>query len=142
LINNLGLNNKIVCIPEKVQEVVRLQTIPAVKDPNNNALFSTFWTIIDTASNCMVGDLCFKGNPNELGEVEIGYGTHAEFQKKGFMTEAVGGLVDWALAQENVNCVWAETDPKNLASQKVLINNNFEEIDKTPDNIYWRITKK
>jgi ribosomal-protein-alanine N-acetyltransferase len=136
------LSNKIVCILEKVQEVIRLQTIPAVNDPNNNPLFSTFWTIIDRASNCMVGDLCFKGNPNELGEIEMGYGTYPEFQKKGFMTEAVGGLVRCALAQENVNCIWAETDPNNLASQIVLINNNFEEIDTTPDNVYWRITKK
>ncbi|MFT5823797.1 MAG: ribosomal-protein-alanine N-acetyltransferase [Crocinitomix sp.] len=142
LIKNLGLNNQSVHIPKKVQEVIRLKTIAAVKDPANNALFSTFWTIINLESNCMVGDLCFKGNPNELGEVEIGYGTHAEFQKKGFMTEAVGGLLQWALEQENVNYIWAETDPKNVASQKVLSNNDFEKIDETPENIYWRISKK
>ncbi|NOQ71931.1 MAG: GNAT family N-acetyltransferase [Crocinitomix sp.] len=141
LISNLGLNNNSVSIPKKVQEVIRLKTISAVKDPANDPLFSTFWTIIDRTSKCMVGDLCFKGNPNELGEVEIGYGTHAEFQNKGLMTEAVGGLVHWALEQENVSCVWAETDPKNLASQKVLTNNNFEQVDATPENIYWRITK-
>ena len=142
LINNLGLNNNAVLIPEKVQEVIRQKTIAAVKDPSNDPLFSTFWTIIESTTQYMVGDLCFKGNPNELGEVEIGYGTHTAFQNKGLMTEAVGGLVHWALEQENVNCVWAETDPKNLASQKVLTNNNFEQVDATPENIYWRITKK
>lgn len=141
LINNLGLNNNSVLIPEKMQEVIRLKTIPAVNNSRNNPFFSTFWTIIDRASNCMVGDLCFKGNPNELGEVEIGYGTHEEFQNKGFMTEAVGNLVTWALGQEDVNCVWAETDPKNMASQKVLRNNNFEQVDATPENIYWRKLK-
>jgi RimJ/RimL family protein N-acetyltransferase len=57
------------------------------------------------------------------------------------MPEAVGGLVEWALAQENVSCVWAETDPNNLASQRVLSKNNFEQIDATPENIYWRISK-
>lgn len=142
LIDNLGLGNKIIHIPEKLQEVIRMRTIPAVNDPINNPLFSTFWTVIDSVSNCMIGELCFKGNPNELGEVEIGYGTHSEFENKGFMTEAVGGIVDWAFEQENVNCIWAETDPKNLASQKVLINNNFEQIDATPENIYWSIQKK
>lgn len=139
LIENLGLSNNIVNIPQAVQEVIRIKTIPAVIDPLNDPLFSTFWTIIDTTSNCMVGDLCFKGNPNEFGEVEIGYGTHAEYQKKGFMTEAVGAIVHWALNHENVNCIWAETDPENKASQKVLAKNNFEQIDATPDNIYWRI---
>ena len=38
-----------------------------------------------------LGDLCFMGEPNAEGEVEIGYGTYQEFRKRGFMTEAVGG---------------------------------------------------
>jgi RimJ/RimL family protein N-acetyltransferase len=135
------LSNVSFTVPESLQEIIREKIIPAVICPDNIPFFSTFWTIINQESNCMVGDLCFKGNPNELGEIEIGYGTHIDFQNKGFMTEAVGEIIKWAFKQENVNCIWAETDPKNLASQKVLINNNFEQIDATADNMYWRITK-
>lgn len=41
----------------------------------------------------MVGDICIVGEPNASGEIEIGYGTYEEFQQKGFMTEAVGGII-------------------------------------------------
>jgi hypothetical protein len=64
LITSLGLLNKSVDIPDTLREIIRLKTIPAVKDPGNDPLFSTFWTIIDTMTNSIVGDHCFKGNPN------------------------------------------------------------------------------
>jgi hypothetical protein len=30
----------------------------------------------------MVGDICFVGEPNTEGEVEIGYGTYENFRKE------------------------------------------------------------
>jgi len=36
-----------------------------------------------------VADVCFQGEPNEIGEIEIGYGTYKQHQGKGYMTEAV-----------------------------------------------------
>lgn len=73
----------------------------------------------------MVGDLCFQGEPNENGEIEIGYGTYDHFQNMGYMTEAVGALVRWGLGQERVLAVVAETNADNIPSQKILKNNGF-----------------
>lgn len=57
--------------------------------------------------NKMVGDLCFMGEPGESGEIEIGYGTYEEFRQKGYMTEAVGGMIQWAHGQPGVYAVLA-----------------------------------
>ena len=71
-----------------------------------------------------VGDLSFKGL-NEDGSVEIGYGIKEEFQGQGYATEAVMAAVDWALKQDGVLCVEAETEPDNAASQRVLAKCGF-----------------
>ena len=71
-----------------------------------------------------VGDLCFKGL-NEDGSVEIGYGINDEFQGQGYATEAVIAAVDWALKQNGVSRVEAETEPNNAASQRVLAKCGF-----------------
>ena len=71
-----------------------------------------------------VGDLSFKGL-NEDGSVEIGYGIKDEFQGQGYATEAVRAVVDWALNQDGVLCVEAETEPDNKVSQRVLAKCGF-----------------
>lgn len=77
-----------------------------------------------------IGDLCFKGL-SEDGAVEIGYGTYAGFEGRGYMTEAVKALVKWASAQPGVRRIEAETDPGNRASQRVLEKSGFVPNGKT-----------
>ena len=71
-----------------------------------------------------VGDLSFKGL-NSNGMVEIGYGIKQEYEGQGLMTEAVLAMVLWASAQPGVSSIEAETDPGNLASQRVLEKAGF-----------------
>lgn len=71
-----------------------------------------------------IGDLCFKGLGAD-GVVEIGYGTYPGFESKGYMTEAVMALVQWASRQPGVLCIEAETDRDNKASQRVLEKSGF-----------------
>ncbi len=73
---------------------------------------------IETSNGIRVGDLCFKGVSNE--SVEIGYGVIDAHQGLGYATEAVTAAVEYALSQPEISCVEAETDPCNLASQRVL----------------------
>lgn len=52
--------------------------------------------------------------------VEVGYVLARRYWGRGLMTEAVGAVVDWAIAQRDVQRVWAVVDLENLASQRVL----------------------
>lgn len=72
-----------------------------------------------------VGDLCFKGAPNELGEVEIGYGIDEPMQRNGYATEMVAAMLHWTMVQPGVKMVTAETDKDNKISQKILLRNGF-----------------
>ena len=87
----------------------------------------------------MVGDLCFVGEPNEEGKVEIGYGTYENFWGMGFMTEAVGGMIDWAKKQLNVKSILASTDKNNPASFAVLQKNKFEKSGENDQLFHWKI---
>ncbi len=139
--NSLGVNTIIRIVPEFLANVINNKILPSVSDTSKNPLYYTFWTIISKQENIMVADLCFKGEPNDNGEIEIGYGTYPSFEGKGFMTEAVGVMVRWAFAQPNVQAVTAQTDPTNIASQKILKKNSFVQCGQTTENILWRIDK-
>ena len=72
----------------------------------------------------IAGEFSFKGLNND-GMVEIGYGLREGYCGKGYMTEAVKCVSEWALTQVGVSRVEAEADPDNTASQNVLIRAGF-----------------
>ena len=123
--SELGLNPSDRSIEPALVEALEQTILPHVADPARNYLFNTLWTAIDRDAQQMVGDLCFVGEPNEAGEVEIGYGTYPEFQGQGYMTEMVNGMVEWAKTQPGVRAIIASTDATNVASYRVLQKNNF-----------------
>jgi [ribosomal protein S5]-alanine N-acetyltransferase len=126
-------------ISPELREALDYGIIPNVADEQQNYLFSTLWTIILKENNKMVGDVCFKGEPNIDGEIEISYGIHFEFRRKGYMTEAVGEMLKWAKMQPEVLKVLASTETNNISSQRVLRNNGFSNIRDSDSIIYWEI---
>lgn len=72
----------------------------------------------------IAGDFCFKGLGDD-GVIEIGYSLKEEYRHHGYMTEAVKAITEWALSQESVKQVEAETDAENIDSQKVLFQSGF-----------------
>lgn len=135
----LGLTPSPRELSRELAEALAISIVPNVADPKKNHLFFTLWTIITKAGNQMVGDLCFKGDPNGAGEIEIGYGTYPTFQRKGYMSEAVGGIVQWAFRQPRVKAVVAETDKSNTASIRILQRNGFSIYKETDLFLYWRV---
>jgi len=126
-------------ITSELKEALETTILPNVADTNKNYLFSTLWTIISKAENKMVGDLCFIGEPDENGDIEIGYGTYEEFQKRGYMTEAVEGMIQWARQQPTVRSIIASTDKKNAASYSVLLKNNFSKTGENDELYHWKL---
>jgi ribosomal-protein-alanine N-acetyltransferase len=126
-------------ISPELKEALEQTILPNVADISKNYLFSTLWTVILKVENKMVGDLCFVGEPNADGEVEIGYGTYEEFRKQGFMKEAVGGMIVWAEKQPSVKSIIASTDKINIASSQVLENNNFIKTGETDELYNWKL---
>ena len=67
----------------------------------------------------IIGNLSFKG-PDKDNVVEIGYGILPDQEGKGYTTEAVQAMTQWAFGNEDVVFIEAETEPENRASQRIL----------------------
>ena len=135
----LNLNKTSRTISPELKEAFEQTILPNVADKTKNYLYSTLWTAISKAENKMIGDLCIVGEPNSDGAIEIGYGTYDEFQGKGFMTEIVGGIIEWIKTQENVKSIIASTDRTNTASFRVLEKNNFIKVGETETLFNWML---
>jgi RimJ/RimL family protein N-acetyltransferase len=135
----LDLNATSRTISADLKEALEQTILPNVADSNKNYLFSTIWTLISKADNKMVGDLCFVGEPDADGVIEIGYGTYEEFRKRGFMTEAVGAMIKWAKKQPDIRTIIASTDKTNVDSYSVLQRNNFQKSGETETLYNWRL---
>jgi RimJ/RimL family protein N-acetyltransferase len=134
----LNLNESSRTIAPELKEALEHTILPNVADKSKNYLYSTLWTAISKTENKMVGDLCIVGEPNANGEIEIGYGTYEEFQNKGFMTEVVHVIIEWAKTQVKVKSIIASTDKTNTASFKVLEKNGFIKTGETATLFKWK----
>jgi len=134
----LTLNNSSMELSPLLKEALAQSILPSLKDGNKDYLFSTLWTVVDKYENRSVADVCFQGEPNEQGEIEIGYGTYQQNQGKGYMTEAVGAMITWAAKQVKVKAVIASTDKTNVASYIVLEKNSFKKVSESKEQFNWR----
>ena len=137
-----NLNKSTRSISPDLKEALEQTILPAVADTTKDYLYSTLWTVILKDANKMVADICIVGEPNANGEIEIGYGTYNEFQKQGLMTEAVGGMINWAKSKPKVNAIVASTEKDNIASYTVLLKNNFIKIGETETLFNWQLQIK
>ena len=95
-----------------------------LSNPDKRIWYASWNMELKDEPGIIIGDFCFKGLSDD-GVVEIGYGLKEEYRHYGYMTEAVKVITEWALSQDRVKQVEAETDAENIASQKVLFRSGF-----------------
>ncbi len=90
----------------------------------------------NTALNWII---CLKDNPKAIGiagfyrlkpedyRAEIGYMLLPEFQGNGYITETVTRLIAFGFNELKLNSIEAVIAPDNIASQRVVLKNNFEQ---------------
>ena len=96
-----------------------------IDHPEKRMWYAVWVMELKEKTGTIVGDFCFKGL-GEDGTVEIGYGLREGFCGNGYMTEALKAVSDWALTQEGVMNIIAETTDENEASKKVLQRAGFQ----------------
>jgi [ribosomal protein S5]-alanine N-acetyltransferase len=95
--------------------------------PHQRGASDLIWShrqVVERSSGLVVGGIGFSGPP-ENGVAEIGYGIVPSHQGRGYATEAVMALVTAAWRREGVRAIIAETEPGNVASQRVLEKASF-----------------
>ena len=141
----LGLVESNWLLSEHLIKMLRMKMLPVLKQKCDavdceveNFMYNTIWLVVDKSLNAIVADFGVKGEPNSEGEIEIGYGTHAPFQNKGYITEAIGSFVSWEMHKAEVKFIIAETDNDNISSIRVLEKNNFEVYRTSDKSKWWR----
>ncbi|MGP4062432.1 GNAT family N-acetyltransferase [Halobacillus sp. H74] len=99
------------------------------------------WLIVDKQTNEIIGDMGFKGKPDEEKAVEVGYGIESAQQNKGFATEALKSIIEWAFNTGSVNKIMAECLEDNAPSIRVLEKVNMIKIHKDEGMLYWQLYK-
>jgi RimJ/RimL family protein N-acetyltransferase len=98
----------------------------------------TYWLIVIAETRTGCGLIGFKACPDENGVTEIGYGIDSAFQNKGYMTEAVLALVQWALSHPFCKAVTA-TEVQNPASRRLLEKIGAKLVKETDSSSSWMI---
>jgi len=75
------------------------------------------WVIVKKSDNQLVG---MVGARVENHRWELGYVLARPHWGKGYMTEVVKAVIDWAFQQPEIYRVWAVCDVDNLASSRVM----------------------
>lgn len=138
--NALGLTPFGRTISPQVLNRVAQFTLPEMEKAKYDYLFFTFWLVVDKQSKVIVAEMGFKGPPTDAGQVEIGYGTMPAMQNKGYMTEAVKGLLQWAASRPDITTVLAETRADNKASIRVVEKCGFASLSRQGENLWWSYT--
>jgi RimJ/RimL family protein N-acetyltransferase len=97
-------------------EAMRRMKNALVQDPALGGWTTWYW--ITRRPRVLIGLSGFKTKPVR-GQVEIGYTVLSAWQRRGYATEVVRAMIDWAFAN-GVHRVIAETLPELVASQRVL----------------------
>ena len=82
------------------------------------------WFCILRAPRGLIGNAGFKGAPKD-GVVEIGYSMLESHQRRGYCTEAVRALVDWAFQHPALKIVIGHTLPGLVPSIRVMEKSGF-----------------
>lgn len=123
--------------------------------PMTNEYFLDFpwytnWEIVLTDENRSIGGIGLSGMPDQDGITMVGYFLDKKYRQKGFASEALTTLIDWAATDFSLKTIIADTPVDNLASQNVLIKQGFKEFGlieevKHIENLkvkHWRLDLK
>jgi len=100
------------------------------------------WFVIEAKTNQVVGDIGFKGKPNVQGIVEVGYGILSVAQNKGYATEAMEALCEWAFQTGRVKQILADCLVDNLPSIKVLEKLGMKQIGLNDNLLLWELRRQ
>ena len=119
------LERKVLLMDDGEDRQAYQQMLDGVRGKPQDWLWYTPWKMTLKQDGAAIGDLCFKGAPQN-GAVEWGYGLNEAYWGQGYMTEAARVMLDWAFCQKDVYVVEAETLAYNAASQRVLTKLDFK----------------
>ena len=100
----LGLEVSREIVTDRLRRAIEMKVAKIEQVHPSEHWWYTYWLIVvkDRPYPYGAGLAGFKGVPDNQGKTEIGYGIDPAYCNKGYMTEAVKGLIEWAF--QDVRC--------------------------------------
>jgi len=89
-----------------------------------------YWAITIKNQATVIGTICLWNFSQKPFTADIGYELHPDYQKKGFMNEAVMAILDFGFHTLSLETIAACTNQNNLSSIRLLEKNNFSFVKK------------
>jgi RimJ/RimL family protein N-acetyltransferase len=99
------------------------------------------FVIAEKSTGLAVGTIGFFGPPDETGQVMVGYGLVPSARGRGYATEALKSLVDYAFAEPSVHRIVADPLRDNRASHNVLEKAGFVHTHSTDEARWYAICR-
>ena len=129
--------------PEGIADALELFASLLRRDPTMAGWLSWYWILVDptTGRRTLIGSGGFTSPPVK-GIVATGYSLLPAYRGKGYATEAVRALTDWAFSHPEVRKIIAETLPDNEPSIRVLKRTGFRRAGKASEQGHVRFVLK
>jgi ribosomal-protein-alanine N-acetyltransferase len=118
---------------EELAEMLE-QTPHVWNNKTSDYLFYTLWTMIDRKNECIVGQFTFNGKPTPEGEVEVFFSIEPPYRRKGYATEVMQGIIEWAKEANLFKTILIEADLNNKAAMASLKKLGFKPIPADEEN--------
>lgn len=130
-------------IDRDIKAAMRTSLENVIRDKKQDQWYTDWQSvlIILKGENVIIGGFCFQRYPDEEGTVQIGYMIQPEYQRDGYMTEALKRGIAWIFERPDISAVLAETTKSNFPSQKVLKKVGMVLHKETPKSFWWKIEK-
>lgn len=115
---------------------------PLVEQNSDNYIWYTNWLIILKEESIAVGGIGLTGLPDENGSCETGYGMDLNHRGKGYATEALVCLANWAFQNPDLNVIIAHTPVDLMNSQRVLHKAGFQYVMTEGELILWELKRR
>lgn len=117
------------------RELVKKQAVLTAEDEAND-IWHAFWMF--NLDRDLIGNAYFKDVPDSWGRVEIAYSINEGYRNRGYTTEAVNKITNWAIKRGGVKTVTAEAEKTNIAAIRVLEKSGFEKFKETENYLYFK----
>ncbi|MEU6374573.1 GNAT family N-acetyltransferase [Streptomyces sp. NPDC046909] len=97
------------------------------------------FVLVREEDDLAVGGMGFHGPPDEEGRVEIGYDLVEGARGRGYATEALRALSEWALARNDVRTLFATIDAGNVRSQGVVTRAGFRKVSEDEEGLAYEL---
>lgn len=106
-------------------------------DKQNKENKSFTWGITLKNNSKIIGSICLWNFSKDYKTAEVGYDLKPTFQRKGIMSEALNGVINFGFNNLNLNDIEAFTHFENENSKMLLEKNGFNIVEgrKDDDNL-------